>query len=360
MAYEGQSFQLHWYSMLTAFFQGHNSVRGHTRDSACNSETNVTLFQSYTSRSYFNIPTAGLHSTLGTNLSAVVPSSTPTTPKEVWQDDKPGHDPPHHFEEGNVPVALFTGSSVTQAVHPRFFQEPTNSNLSTVSFDNSHAVWTRSRHPNGPSYQLDEMPGIEQTLLATGSNSLYAQYPHRYYNNANIPVFQLNSREGGISIEDHGLPQRIPAVLAPNHQLQLRLEEFMMAHRPFLSTVPSSHPDHMARLRGEFEDYLKLHGIVCSQAEVERIFAQFKPTIGSPASRIERNSKMTRGQTPKAYCPFQFCGSPFTRLSNLRYHLSAHFGLTPNECLNCGKSFSGSSIKRHKDTCKGSEWSGKK
>jgi hypothetical protein len=41
-------------------------------------------------------------------------------------------------------------------------------------------------------------------------------------------------------------------------------------------------------------------------------------------------------------------------------HLSAHFGLTPNECLNCGKSFSGSSIKRHKDTCKGSEWSGKK
>jgi hypothetical protein len=275
---------------------------------------------------------------LGANLSAIVPSSTPTTPKEVWQDDKPGHDPPYHFEEGNAPVALFMGSSVTQAVHPKFFQEPTNSNLSTVSFDNSHAVWTRSRHPNGPSYQLDEMPGIEQTLLATGSNSLYAQYPHRYYNYASkqaidrdpiepmnlnisssdIPVFQLNSREGGISIEDHGLPQRIPAVLAPDHQLQLRLEEFMMAHRPFLSTVPSSHPDHMARLRGEFEDYLKLHGIVCSQAEVERIFAQFKPTIGSPASRIERNSKMTRGQTPKAYCPFQFCGSPFTRLSNLK------------------------------------------
>jgi hypothetical protein len=79
MAYEGQSFQLHWYSVLTAFFQGHNSVRGHTRDSACNSETNVTLFQceptftpqivchlqvilAYTSRSYSNIPTAGLHS----------------------------------------------------------------------------------------------------------------------------------------------------------------------------------------------------------------------------------------------------------------------------------------------------------
>lgn len=81
-------------------------------------------------------------------------------------------------------------------------------------------------------------------------------------------------------------------------------------------TTASNSLDGMTAIQMAFEEDCRRRGFTPPLAEIKKFFQQFKPTIGSAVGRQERDTKKT--QKTKVYCPFQFCGNPFTRLSGLK------------------------------------------
>lgn len=124
--------------------------------------------------------------------------------------------------------------------------------------------------------------------------------------------------EGSTPGQEHRLPLNVCSTSVQSENMQHYFLDFLMEHRDLLRLVkltPSS-MDGMAAIQNAFEDNFRCRGLAPPLPEIEKIFQQFKPSIGSSVCRCERDSRKT--QETKVNCPFQFCSSPFTRFSGLK------------------------------------------
>jgi hypothetical protein len=91
--------------------------------------------------------------------------------------------------------------------------------------------------------------------------------------------------------------------------------DFLVKNPELLRSVTNS-VDGMIKIQKAFEEDCRRRGSIPPVAEIKKLFQRFKPTIGSAVGRRERDTKKIR--KTKVYCPFHFCGNPFTRSSGLK------------------------------------------
>jgi hypothetical protein len=142
-----------------------------------------------------------------------------------------------------------------------------------------------------------------------------------------------------------------------------------MENQRLLNSVTSPTEVAIAAIQHGFANNMRNRGLAPPLLDIQKIGLQFKPVVGSAASRQQSDSR-TKTQAKNIKCPFPFCEGHFTRSAGLKSksrklntipdfltcshdadHLSGHFSLTPKQCLRCGKCFSDAAIKRHKDSC---------
>ncbi|KAF8200289.1 hypothetical protein BJ912DRAFT_626976 [Pholiota molesta] len=142
----------------------------------------------------------------------------------------------------------------------------------------------------------------------------------------------------------------VPTGQNPDPELQHEFLQFLMENQRLLNSVTSPTEVAIAAIQDGFANDIRNRGLAPPLLDIQKIGLQFKPVVGSAASRQQSDSR-TKTQAKIIKCPFPFCEGHFTRSAGLKNHLSGHFSLTPKQCLRCGKCFSDAAIKRHKDSC---------
>lgn len=122
-----------------------------------------------------------------------------------------------------------------------------------------------------------------------------------------------------------------PSTGSPRARRSAEFLDFLVCHLPLLA---GNNTEQITQhVQDAFRQYLAENDSDIS--EYSEIIQDFKPRVGSEASRNERNKRQTHATTDR--CPVRGCSSTFTRRNGLKsWYLSSkqHLLLRLIECLN--------------------------